>query len=323
MRLPNDEKLATEVPEIDLIFGGHDHFYDCKVIGTTVVLKSGCDFSNITKVVLNLDDKTANRFQLTKIDITEKSFPADPQMQVIVDENLLTMKKKMEKVLANCCVDLDCRSAHIRVEESCISNFIADVMRNAFSADVAILNSGTIRSDTVYKAGNFTMGNLMDILPFEDNVVVIQVTGEQLLLALENGFSKVPATEGRFPALSGVKVTFDPHAEPMKRVRQVTVGNEPLVTDKLYSVCTKMYMSKGRDGYDSLVGCPYTVNEEQGPMLSCMVMNYIRALGIVNIIKDTKDQIHAKNVFHRLKFHSRRSSYATIAPKIDQRIIRL
>jgi 5'-nucleotidase len=184
-------------------------------------------------------------------------------------------------------------------------------------------SSGTIRSDAVYKAGDFTMGNLMDILPYEDVMVVILVSGEQILAALENGVSKVPATEGRFPAISGIKLKFSASVEPMHRVMGATIDDQPLDLNKMYKLATKIYMSKGKDGYDSLSGSEYLVNEEQGPMLSTLILNHMRALNIVTALKSSRDTVHALNVFHKLKFHTKRKSFACISPQIDGRITRV
>lgn len=44
MRIPQERKLAQEVPEIDLMFGGHDHIYHEEMVGDVFFLKSGTDF---------------------------------------------------------------------------------------------------------------------------------------------------------------------------------------------------------------------------------------------------------------------------------------
>ena len=53
MRVPNDEKLAAEVPEFDLVLGGHDHdYYAARVPPHGVpLIKSGTDFRELSKVL--------------------------------------------------------------------------------------------------------------------------------------------------------------------------------------------------------------------------------------------------------------------------------
>ena len=57
MRIPNERKLAQEVPRIDMMLGGHDHLYNCELANDIFFLKSGTDFEDFTdfKVTLNID----------------------------------------------------------------------------------------------------------------------------------------------------------------------------------------------------------------------------------------------------------------------------
>ncbi len=79
-----------------------------------------------------------------------------------------------------------------------------------------------------------------------DESCVLELTGSQIVAALENGFCMYPKLEGRFPQLSGVKVTFDASLPPGGRVRSVTGPNgEPLELERTYKVLTKEYLSHG------------------------------------------------------------------------------
>lgn len=69
----------------------------------------------------------------------------------------------------------------------------------ATASDVALLNSGTLRIDAVINEGVIRMKEIYGMLPFLDPIIQIEVTGLQLLQALENGVSQYPALEGRFP----------------------------------------------------------------------------------------------------------------------------
>ena len=69
-------------------------------------------------------------------------------------------------------------------------------MRYYYSADCTIMAAGTFRGDRVYEAGIVKCLDILECFPFEDPVVVLRVSGAQILGALENGVSKVPALEG-------------------------------------------------------------------------------------------------------------------------------
>jgi len=94
---------------------------------------------------------------------------------------------------------LDGRFKIIRTQESNLGNFITDIMLRSTEADFAMINAGMLRSDRIHPLGEFKMRDVMEILPFVDSVVVVTVTGNQILAALENGVSKYPAYDGCFP----------------------------------------------------------------------------------------------------------------------------
>lgn len=68
---------------------------------------------------------------------------------------------------------------------------------------------------------------------------------------LENGVSKYPALEGRFPQVAGISFAFDPKKPPGQRVDPafVRIGDEYLNTQQTYRLATKSYLHTGCDGY--------------------------------------------------------------------------
>ena len=118
--------------------------------------------------------------------------------------------------------------------------------------------------------------DLMAILPMVDPLAVMEVTGEQLLLALENGVSQYPRLEGRFPQVSGVSFTFDPSQPSGSRVSEysVLVGGERVQRDKTYTLCTKGYIASGKDGYGVFKQAKTVSRCEDGPILNSIVRNH-------------------------------------------------
>ncbi len=70
-------------------------------------------------------------------------------------------------------VPLDCFFANIRSKETNSGNLVADLCRESTKADVAIINSGTIRSDRIMGPGHFTMRDLLAFLPLDDAIVLL------------------------------------------------------------------------------------------------------------------------------------------------------
>ena len=80
----------------------------------------------------------------------------------------------------------------------------------------------------------------------------MELSGADLLAALENGVSRVEDVAGRFPQVAGLALVYDPAAPAGSRVVEVTVGGAPLDPAKIYTVATNDYMAGGGDGYASL-----------------------------------------------------------------------
>ena len=85
----------------------------------------------------------------------------------------------------------------------------------------------------------------MSILPMIDSLVVMEIKGHQLLLALENGVGAYPRLEGRFPQVSGVSFTFNSRAPPNNRIIRTSllINGEEMKDDKVlnYSSINDIY----------------------------------------------------------------------------------
>lgn len=180
-------------------------------------------------------------------------------------------------------VDLDSRRATVRSQETGFGNLVADAMREASGADVAITNGGGIRGDRTYDAGTkLTRRDVLSELPFGNKTVVVELTGEQLRRAVEHGLSAVEDGSGRFPHLSGMRVTADLTKPAGERVTAIEVGGEALDDGETYEVATNDFMARGGDGYDSLAEGRPVVDATTGDLMANDVMAYIRERGEVS-----------------------------------------
>ncbi|PSN51090.1 hypothetical protein C0J52_01534 [Blattella germanica] len=303
MRNPNDIKLAENCDEIDLILGGHDHVYEVNQINGKYVIKSGTDFRHFSKITLNFD-KAAVDVSVEEIAVTS-SYSEDPTLKQMLEKYSSVMEGKMDEVLGSFSVPLDGRFESVRTGETNLGNWVCDVILAATGADLVILNSGTLRSDTVHPAGNFTMRDLVTIIPMMDPLVVISVTGQDILEALENGVCQYPKLEGRFPQVAGISFAFDPRQPPGKRVdpQLVRIGDEYLVPDQKYRLATKTYLYSGCDGYSMLKDAKCLVDEEECPELGRAVQNHFQAIDI-RLGKTKRHSKHRQSLVTLSRRHS-------------------
>jgi 5'-nucleotidase len=81
--------------------------------------------------------------------------------------------------------------------------------------------------------------------PFEDPVVVVKLKGQHILEALQNGVSRYPALDGRFPQVSNITFTFDPSRNSQDRIVGVQVDGSPLNLHREYTLATRDFMVRG------------------------------------------------------------------------------
>ncbi|KAG2499917.1 hypothetical protein HYH03_002204 [Edaphochlamys debaryana] len=295
MREPNDRKLAAEVPEFHLILGGHDHQYVSAFIEphNNLLVKSGTEFRDLSAIRVALSGPgTDPALSVERITI-DSAVPEDPATLEIVNQFMKLMGEKMDEEVGETLEDLDGRFQVVRNRESNLGNFVTDVWRKAASADIAILNSGSLRSDTIHPAGKLKARDWVAILPMLDETCVLECSGAQVVAALENAVSQWPKLEGRFPQVSGLKFTFDPAQPPGHRVvpgslvvtdvggREGPEGEEPLEAERLYKVAVKEYLAQGHDGFDCLEGCKVLVVAENAPLLPTAIKRHFIMLEVL------------------------------------------
>ena len=300
-REPNDNKLAEKTPEglIDIILGGHDHFYQHTIINGTSVLRSGTDFKQLSYIEGRRRQDGSKKWDLHIVqrDIV-KAITPDPEMQALSDKITASLKSKLEKPLGYTATPLDARFTTVRLKESNLGNFVCDLMRFHYNGDCVLMASGTIRGDQIYPPGVLRVKDLLNCFPFEDPCVVLKVTGKALYEALENSVSAYPALEGRFPQVSNITFEFDPDKPPDHRINWVQVGGKPLDNEKEYTLVTRGYMGRGKDGFDSLLveseggTAKEIVHEENGILISMLLRQYFLSLKIMGQWRHWGDSMH-------------------------------
>ncbi len=150
-------------------------------------------------------------------------------------------------------------TAGVRNAETNLGNLVADAMRFAGDAMVAIQNGGGIR--TSIAAGDVTLGNTFDVLPFTNLVKrAPSVSAAQLKQVLEHSVSAVSTSggaDGRFGQISGMKVVYDTARAVGTRVRQVVLDDGTVLidnyvvvnTDARFSLSTIDFLANGGDGF--------------------------------------------------------------------------
>ncbi|EEP78129.1 conserved hypothetical protein [Uncinocarpus reesii 1704] len=288
-REPNDNKLANNLPEglVDIILGGHDHYYLHNIINGVHVLRSGTDFRQFSYIeAWRRKGGPGWEFTITRRDVV-RSIPEDPSTVHLVEKLTSSLQAKLQKPIGYTATPLDGRFSTVRTGESNLGNFVCDLMRFYHGADCGLMAAGTIRGDQVYPPGVLRVKDILNCFPFEDPVVVIKITGLALRGALENGVSQLPALEGRFPQVSNIRFAFSTLKPRGSRVLWAKVGGDELDDQKMYTVATRGYMARGKDGFSTLLvqseggSAEEVVSEEDGLLISTILRQYFLSLKVL------------------------------------------
>jgi 2',3'-cyclic-nucleotide 2'-phosphodiesterase (5'-nucleotidase family) len=283
--LADDRRMVREVDGIDLVLGGHDHNPISIVEGDTLIAKAGYDAQYLLEVnlqVARLEDDGEESIEVLPSwqFISTAGLAPDAETKAAVDAYNAGLDEDLNIPVGTTTVVLDSRRSTVRGEESNMGNLIADAARETLGADVAITNGGGIRGDRTYDAGTvLTRKDILSELPFGNTAVLIELSGSDLLDALENGVSQVEDTAGRFSQVSGLRYTFDASKDPGSRITEVTIDGAPLALDTIYKVAINDYIYGGGDGYDALTRGKTIIDPSGAVLLATVVMNYIEAKG--------------------------------------------
>ncbi len=254
--------------EIDLVLGGHIPLeFDTVINGIPVVQPFG-NTRGYADVTLTVDRATKDVVSVvTELDPTyvDEIIP-DPEVQAIVDRYQAVLKEALGAVVGRATTSI----VRNRTGESEMGNFVTDSMRSYLpEIDVAITNAGGLRADI--DAGPITLEEIYAVLPFNNTLVLMDLTGAQLRQVLEEGAASQYGTV----QVSGVTWSFNPTRPFGSRVTSVTVNGAPLDPTGTYRVATNNFMATGGDRFTTLTQGTSVV--DTGVNLVDTVVRYLNA----------------------------------------------
>ena len=246
--LEDVESLIKNTDGLDVVLDAHSHsVIESKKItdkgGNSVLLSStGTKFEYIGKLTISDD------FAETELIKTQDYQETDPDVDAYIDQIYEEYKTLGERKVAYSEVDLiaydDNGNRLVRNNETNLGDLCADAFRYATDADIGYFNGGGIRSDI--KKGDVTFNDLLNLMPFNNTVVLAEVDGQTIKDMMEMAVMAWPAEDGCFPHLSGITFSVNKSIPSSVEVNEfeefVGVSGEYRVYDiKIYNNETKQY----------------------------------------------------------------------------------
>lgn len=263
--------LYENTEGIDFIIDGHSHTVMTEGENGEPIQSTGSSLANVGCIVI--DEKTEAIVDNYLIPISDKT-PSDADVAAEAQEIIDDVKAEYGAVFAKTEVDLDGEKAHVRTDDTNLSNLITDAILWTATKEegaievpaeniVAITNGGGIRASI--KAGDISKNDINTVLPFGNTVAVVYVTGEQLLEALEASTYCTPDSLGGFPQIAGMNITvrtafaYDQGEQypsstyyapaSIQRVTINAINGKPFDPKATYAVVTNNFVAAGGDTY--------------------------------------------------------------------------
>lgn len=269
----NDLQLATYVDGIDVVVGGHSHTQLNEPVvvkqdengsekDPTVVVQAYQYSQLLGKLQVEFDDNGVVIGQAGQlIDVASKEADSEAAAVLAPYKEKITQLSTQEsgaiakKTLAN--PRLTDSDVSVRANETELGNLVTDAMLTKAKERypetvIAFQNGGGIRA--AIEEGPITIGEIIAVLPFGNDPVVVELSGEEIKQILEHSVSQAPAESGGFLHIAGMKFTYDSTKESGSRVvsMYVNVNGEyqEIQADQKYLITTNNFTAKGGDGFD-------------------------------------------------------------------------
>ena len=249
-----DKEIASRLPDIDVIVGGHSHtVLEKPVVENGVIICQAGGFGEyVGELVLDFDFEKEQIADFQGRLVSTKDYAASPQIMKLIRSYSKEADRNLSRELFFVPIDL----GHSLTEENSIGNLLADALKDVVKAEVGIINSGVLTGGI--GKGAVSRKQLHQLLPSPLNPTYMEVRGADLKTSLEKSLLKeFQIGDGRGPGsrtkyLGNLQVSFNVQVRvDSGKVKSVTVDDEPLEDDRWYSVGTSDFLQRGT-GYSEL-----------------------------------------------------------------------
>ena len=241
-----DAKLAKAVPGIHVIVGGHSHkpMPEPMFVNDTVIVQAGKYMRYLGEVTVTVNRATAKVVDFTRKDaiipVLNSKIAPDEAVASIIKKYADQVGPAMSEAVGEASSDLS-RTTADGSTDSVLGNVVCDAMRAKTHADLAVYNAGGIRSEI--NKGTVRMSDVYTLLPFDNVLVTLSLTGAQVQRLLEQGLGSGHGSHGTIQ-VSGLTFAFSPSG----KVSDVRVGGQVLDPSRTYRVSTVDFLAEGNDG---------------------------------------------------------------------------
>lgn len=267
-----EQRIARAFPEIRVIIGAHEESELPVRVGQTTIVTAGKFGKYAGKLDLTFNDGKLKAVESRLVPI-ENAEP-DPAVTKLLEPFEARLNETLQQVVGHAAGDLSRSTA----QESHIGNLVADAVRAKTGTAIALINAADAQKGI--RKGPITSGMLFDVLPSENTLVTMRLTGAQIKHILGRSVM----------SLSGVRVKLDASKPEGKRLVSVRLADGTPLRDKdFYTVTTNDFLWMGGDGYTEFAEGVEV--EDTGILMRDALAEHIAHLGTVSPQLDGRIQV--------------------------------
>ncbi len=240
-----EDTALAEAHGLPLIVGGHSHTALAQGLraGDTLIVQAGAKAAVLGRVDLWVDRTTfAVERAEARLLALEREGPLDPAFAAACARLAGQTEAEMGTVVGAFGAPLE-RKGGV-TSASSAGNLLCDLFRERAGTPIALHNKGGIR--TALAAGPATRRDLFELLPFDNTLVVLSVSGAELFEALRRA---VELPEHAGIEVSGLVLRLAEPGAQKSKLLAVEVAGAPLDPLQRYRVATNSFLARGGDGY--------------------------------------------------------------------------
>ena len=206
-----DKELAARLdPEwgVDLIVGGHSHTYmeEPVIVAGIPIVQAASGTAQIGRfdILVDMDNNCIDSYQWQLVPITDSTCPRDYPLEKVLDHYKAITDQKYQRIVTRFA---DCYTHPDRYRETMLGKLLADAFKDVLGVDIMLLGSGSIRREDLGPI--VTYQDLLEVMPYNESVYQLVVTGSQLRHMLEKVLSRYKNRDGEGYQLSrGFRVEY-------------------------------------------------------------------------------------------------------------------
>src|SRR5665811_1323277 len=233
---PQEIKLLSEVPGIDICLSGHTHnrLYKPVLSGKTIVIQSGCHGSFLGRLDLEVDDRKIVECRHRLIEV-EAAIQPDPTVDELIRQVLAPYKNDLSEVVGETATTLN-RGTTL---EATMDNFLLQALLESTGAQLAFSNGWRYGAPIV--PGKITLNDLYNIIPMNPPVSTVELAGEEIKAMLEENLERTFSCDpyqqmgGFVKRCLGLNVYFKIENPSGHRIQKIYLDDEEVQPGRYYT----------------------------------------------------------------------------------------